>query len=430
MKLISRYNQISLPVILGLFLLSGLGIYILIDNILVADFDDSLLEQSQKIAAYILKNNTFPKPGFADEWHINIQQNNNNREIIPYYATQKEFDEEDKAFVSYRSLTFSCIKNNKRYIIIISKSMEALGGLSRSIALISVITLLSVIIATLLLNHFLLKKLWKPFYNTLNLLKDFKLGSYQKVFFEKTRTDEFDFMNEQVNSMMHSAEKDYVLLKEFTENASHELQTPLSIIRSKLDLIIQGENLSDAQSRAMESAYQGISRLVNLNQSLLLLSKIENHQFNDKSRINLKDKINDKLFQLEEFWLEKKLTVHADINEAYIFANPNLIDILLNNALSNASRHNILNGNITISLTNSQLIISNTGLNSSIDPARIFSRFYKREQHSSNNGLGLSIIKQICDQADILVNYTFQNNQHSFSFTWSPIENITTSLYS
>jgi signal transduction histidine kinase len=417
MKLFTRYNRINLPIILGIFILSGLGFYFWIDYLLITDFDESLGEQAQKISLYAHKNGIFPKAGLTDDWIITYRKSD--KLVPPLCQTTELYDPEDKGYTKYRTLKYSYNKDGHYYLITISKSLEALDDLSLSIAMITVITLLSVLIVTLFLSHFVLRKLWNPFYQTLNLINEFKLGNKQTITFSKIHTDEFNLLNRQLNSMILNAQKEYTILKEFTENASHEMQTPLGIIRSKLDIIVQGENLSEQQSQAMESAYQSVRRLTNLGQSLLLLSKIENNQFNSITIIDLEDKIKDKIIQLEEFWREKHITVNFLREPAVISANNDLLDILLNNLFSNASRHNIETGIIDVDLKQGKLIVSNTGTNEPIDPVRIYSRFYKQRQHSVNNGLGLAIIKRICDQSQIAVSYYFIDQRHTFSFSWS-----------
>ncbi len=416
MKLFTRYNRISLPIIMGIFLLSGLSSYLWIDHLLIADFDDSLHEQAEKIASYAHKNGVFPKAGLTDDWVITYRQSGGMR--LPHYETIQRYDPDDKDSTNYRNLTYSYQQDGHYYLVTISRSLDALEGLSRSIFMITTVTVLLVIIISLLLSHFVLKKLWRPFYDTLSLLKNFKLGRQQQIIFKNTAIDEFQFMNTQLHSMVSNAEKDYLLLKEFTENASHEMQTPISILRSKLDVIVQGENLSEQQTRAMEAAYLSLRRMTNLGQSLLLLSKIENDQFQENRLIDLEDKLKDKITQLSDFWLEKQLVVNLRCMPATITANPDLLDILLNNILSNASRHNVAGGVIDIYLKQGELIVCNTGGKEPIDPTRIYSRFYKQRQHSMNNGLGLAIIKQICDRSKIGVSYEYAEDLHKFSFTW------------
>jgi len=183
-------------------------------------------------------------------------------------------------------------------------------------------------------------------------------------------------------------------------------------------MLIQDEHLSHQQSEIVRSAFAAIKKLSRLNQSLLLLTKISNQQFNNMEEIPLKERIEDKLQQFRELWQTSGITVSSRLSPAIIRASPELIDILLNNLFSNASNHNTPNGNIDIELQPRQLTISNTGLPLALDPRRVFSRFYKGEQHTGHNGLGLSIIKQICEVTSLQPAYRFSGNRHSFSFTW------------
>ncbi|NCD71141.1 sensor histidine kinase [Mucilaginibacter agri] len=416
MKLFNRYNRISLPIIMGIFLISGLCCYLWVNHILISDFDESLTEHAQKITDYINKNGEFPKAVVTDDWMVSYKKIDH--ATPSYFETKELYDQEDKDFVQYRSLSYVFTLKGQHYLIIVSKSLEALSGLSRSIALITTITILVVILVSLVLSHFLLRRLWRPFYTTLDLLREFKLGTPRQLAFENTSTEEFAFMNRQLSEMMRNADKEYLVLKEFTENASHEIQTPLSIIRSKLDIIMQGENLTELQINSIASAFQSVRRLTNLGQSLLLLSKIENNQFIKTEYLDLKERISDKLTQLEEFWGEKQITIDAVLEPASINANADLIDILLNNLFNNAHRHNVDGGLIRVNLQQGVLTIANTGDKKPIDPDKIFTRFYKAEQSSSNNGLGLSIIKQICDQSGIDIKYELSWQMHLFTFEW------------
>ena len=187
------------------------------------------------------------------------------------------------------------------------------------------------------------------------------------------------------------------MLKEFTENASHEMQTPLAIIRSKLDLLIQDENLSEDQSKTMQSAYTAIEKLSRLNQSLLLLAKIENNQFAETTKINLKQKLEEKLDAFHELWQNQNISVSSSLKDASVDLNSELTEILLNNLLSNATRHNFSNGSIRIVLNEKQLEISNSSHEQELNSQQMFSRFFSQDKKNRYNGLGLSIIKQISD---------------------------------
>src|ERR1700730_11908560 len=109
MKLFARYNRISLPIILGIFILSGIGCYIWIDHLLIADFDESLGEQAQKIALYIHKNGNFPQTGLTDDLLVTYQPNN--KIVRPYYETTNHYDPDDKDSSKYRTFYYSYNKD-------------------------------------------------------------------------------------------------------------------------------------------------------------------------------------------------------------------------------------------------------------------------------------------------------------------------------
>jgi len=196
------------------------------------------------------------------------------------------------------------------------------------------------------------------------------------------------------------------------------MQTPLAIIRSKLDLLIQDENLSEEQSKTMQSAYAAIEKLSRLNQSLLLLAKIENNQYAETSSINLKDKITEKLAAFHELWQSQDISVTSSLEDAKVNLNTELADILLNNLFSNATRHNFPNGFIVIELKEKKLKISNSSNEKELNSKQMFLRFFSQEKKSRYNGLGLSIIKQICDVSGFAITYSFVEGQHHFVLSW------------
>jgi signal transduction histidine kinase len=221
-------------------------------------------------------------------------------------------------------------------------------------------------------------------------------------------------MNSTLTEATTQARNEYIALKEFTENASHEMQTPLAVIQSKLDILIQDEDLTEKQSQTLQSTYKAIQKLSKLNQSLLLLAKIENRQYDKIESINLKSKLNEKTEEFKELWQSQNVALSIHLEDVFVDMNTELADILLNNLLSNATRHNYYGGKINIELNNSQLLISNTGKTICLDKGLLFTRFYKPNESNEYNGLGLSIIKQICEASGLAVNYYFTDQLHHF----------------
>ena len=417
MKLFTKYTRINLLIMVIVFLLSAESTYLLTNYALTREMDADLSGIRDRIRDYYGQYHQLPGGHALDEEQVSYEPTGQPMKGSEFTLITRYSQREQKMH-NFRQLVFTLPAGDRLYKVTIAKPLEGLHHLFRAILLVSLLTILTIILAFLLTNRILLRRLWQPFYDALHTMQHFKLGHTRDLHFPKTTTQEFAFMNESLGMATKKAEEDYLLLKEFTENASHELQTPLSIIRSKLEMLIQDEDLSHRQSEIVRSAFAAIKKLSRLNQSLLLLTKISNRQFNHLEEIALQEKVEDKLRQFRELWQAGGIEVTSRLSPTTIRASPELIDILLNNLFSNASNHNSPHGNIDIALEPNRLTISNTGLSVALDPRRMFNRFYKGEQHTGHNGLGLSIIKQICEVTSLEPAYQFSGNRHTFTFTW------------
>jgi signal transduction histidine kinase len=415
MKLFTKYNRINLLATIIIFLFSSVAFYIAIHFFLLQQVDGDLKIEQHEIETYTKEHNVLPEPIPVKDQKISYSLSS---KLLTErnFQTVKGFEGREKD--SYRVLRFGISVNGKTYTATVGKSLEGTDDLARSILLISSVTILLILSVSLIINRVLLKRLWSPFYEALLLIKRFKVDKNQDLNFPKSKIDEFDLMNQTLEKTISQAKKDYLLLKEFTENASHEMQTPLAIIQSKLDLFIQNENLSEEQGKTMQSAYQAIEKLSRLNQSLLLLAKIENNQYAEKSPVNLKQKLNEKIEAFHELWHNQNIHIHSSLTDVVVNMNNELSDILLNNLLSNATRYNLSGGLISIKLTIKELNITNSSPHEQLNEQRLFSRFNKQNE-KGKNGLGLSIIKQIVDISGFTINYFFKDYDHSFIISWT-----------
>jgi len=319
----------------------------------------------------------------------------------------------------YREIVFNVRAGGQWYEVVVGKSMEGTDDITESIVTITVATLLLILLTSIVINRIVVRRLWKPFYNTLAVMQDFEIGKMQEPAFPDSRIEEFSFMNNTLRDATARAREEYLFLKEFTENASHELQTPLAIIQSKLDLLIQDEHLSESQSRVLQSAYQALQKMARLNQSLLLLTKIENGQYEERSAVDMPQKVIEKIIQCEELVKAKNISVQKDIRASTpLFINPLLADILLNNLFSNAIKYTAAGGAITVSVQAGLFAISNSGNGTPLDPQQMFRRFGKPGASTDGVGLGLAIVKQIGDMSDVPVRYEFREGGHRFSLSW------------
>jgi signal transduction histidine kinase len=241
------------------------------------------------------------------------------------------------------------------------------------------------------------------------------MSENKQVRFEKTGISEFDQLNKTLQEMIEKMQADFVNLREFTDNASHEIQTPLAIIKSKLEMMLNDPALSSAQHFQLHEIFETVNRLSKMNETLLLLSKIENRQFVEKSDLDFSSLIKSRLANLEELMELKQITVSLNLASPFIVSiHPMLADVLINNLLSNALKHNHIHGEILITSGNNKIIFSNTGDPLTIDPLNIFKRFVKQGNSPSSSGLGLAIADEICKSNQLILEYVYQNELHCF----------------
>lgn len=255
--------------------------------------------------------------------------------------------------------------------------------------------------------------LFKPFRNTLNRIQNFQINEKKYLKAEPTNVKEFRDLNIFVEEMTKKAVSDFNNLKEFAENASHELQTPVAIAKGKLELLTE-TNLNEQQYSYVEKLETTLNKLSRLNDSLALLTKIENHEFSTNETVNISTIIKDGIDAFQELLSLNNLKLTTDISDSVILKiHPSLAEILWSNLFRNAVNHNIQNGEINIRLNSDYLEISNTGKELNTEPSVLFERFKKGEQNSDSIGLGLSIVKRIVDQNAMPISYTTEKNWHT-----------------
>ncbi len=208
---------------------------------------------------------------------------------------------------------------------------------------------------------------------------------------------------------------DYNNQKQFTENAAHELQTPLAVIKSRIDLLIQSKTISAEDMEQIQEIEKSASKIAHLNKTLLLLSKIENRQFEESKQIELRSLI-DKVISNFDDHIKSKNTVVKKIYSAHpvLQLNPLLAEILFSNLIQNAIRYTSGEGSVDIEITEHSFSISNPGTSLKGNEALLFNRFAKFNSSADSLGLGLAIVKQICDYYGFKIEYSYPGNRHFF----------------
>lgn len=258
------------------------------------------------------------------------------------------------------------------------------------------------------------RKLWQPFDNTLKKMEHFNLEQNINPEFIATDIKEFQRLNQSVALLIKRNKESYRTQKEFTENASHELQTPLAVAQAKLDLLIQ-EDLNKKQSEIVNDLYTVFKRMRRLNKNLLLLARIENAQYTDMQQIDLCEFIQNRIYLFDyPGGYQSSVILKKTSPSLIIKANEVLLESLINNLVVNAMRHSSDNFVNTVEIKDRCLTVSNIAVDGPLDEKLLFCRFKFTDNKKRGNGLGLSIMKAVCDFHGWTITYRYQNKYHSF----------------
>ncbi len=422
MKFLLRATLIYLLITLIVFGAGGIITYNIFIDAIQLETDRYLIERYRDISNYIKEDPGFSaisdskimiipvgalpeRPEgrrgrfqFTDTlvWHQGLKRMENNRKLTSYIKTDGgNYKIEIHDVIVERDDIFQSVFDSQTWLFVI------LG-------------------VVMVISSFLISTwMFRPFNLTLDKIKNFNIKSMQPTSLGKSGIKEFDILNGFINQMTEKVSSDYKNLKEFTENASHELQTPLAITKGKLELLLQQENLTQEQIDLIESSYASITHMSKLNRSLTLLSKIENEEFSNTGPINLSTELNKALDDFNDLIELKNLDLECEIKEELIIKNDKtLIKILLNNILQNAIRHNKEGGKITVELSENTLMVKNTGETLDIPGEQLFERFKKGVQSEKNSGLGLSIVHKICEVSQYNITYDIDGEWHKVTITF------------
>lgn len=315
-----------------------------------------------------------------------------------------------------RMLTESYQVNGQYYKYQVVSSTVEEDDLVESMFWFIVWLYIALILTIVLINNWALKNLWSPFYNILKDLKDFRVEQSSGLTDIQSSTTEFQELKRVADELIERTRKSYINQKHFTENAAHELQTPIAVITSKLELLLEKAELNEQDAATVGEILEITSRLNQLNKSLLLLSRIDNNQFVENERISVSDMIRRLIENLEDLTSYKQISIQIDEDEAPLFveANPYLTEVLLQNLLVNAINHNKTNGSVKITIGYNSLKVCNSSTENKLDRDKLFKRFSKNPGSKHGNGLGLAIIKAICELYDYQISYSFNDGIHCF----------------
>lgn len=266
----------------------------------------------------------------------------------------------------------------------------------------------SLVLSTVFSMHIL-----TPFYKTLRIISRFRVDQHETPKFDRNSTYEFRKLNEQLARMMQRSTRDYLALKEFNENASHELQTPLAIMQSKIDLLINTP-LQNEQLRLLGEMQDQIARLSSVKKALTLLMQLEHYQLK-RNAVDLTTYMHTALTVYQDVIELKGWELHTELAEyVTVDIDAHLLQLVVNNLMSNALKHGA-GPFIKVALTPTSLVFSNPGAPPAIDTTALIPRFHYREDSGNSMGIGLSLVQKIADLQQFNFTYTFEKGLHNLT---------------
>ncbi len=396
-------------------------LYLTIRKQVYKQIDNSLVTEKTIIQDQIEQTGIIPDFNSAFGHQIEVRLLDGHVEPVQILKDTIVTDSAASAGLPFRYLFFAANTSaDKGYTISILRSLDEKTNLLADIGFYMFILFLSLFLISIVLNYIISRKLWEPFYKTVDVAEKFDIQSDKPLELPETNINEFRQLNAVFSRMTKKIVDDYLSLKEYNENAAHEIRTPLAVIRSKTELLMQKKELTKDSLNIIRSINDATNRLFKLTKSLLLISRIENLYFRDEREISLKKIIEKNILNYREIMQLKKISVEMVAeNPAIVKMNETLAEMLISNLFSNAVRYNIDGGFIKCSIRNGFFSISNSGTPLNTDPELLFRRFHKSGNNPQAMGLGLSIVKKIADIYNMGITYTCTGNVHELRLAYS-----------
>jgi signal transduction histidine kinase len=414
MKLVTKTILYYLLLCVPFILIALLASYLLIKRAVNENLNEEIWNKKRRAEALI---NTFKEPKeifFSIDSLSSIKVDTTNGAGYKQKCMLKMDADEDE-LIWYWELKSYYKSKGVNYLITITEPKFENDDLIESLSKVLLLTIAFLILSFFILNWLVSKKLWRPFYTTLDQLNNYDVKQSRNLDFKNTTTTEFKQLNDAVQKMTEKIKRDFLSQKEFTENASHETQTPLAVIKARLDLLLQSQNLKENDMQQLEVIEHAVAKLSSQNKALLLLAKIENNQFKSTEEVDLENVLNKTLILFEDLITSKNISVNKNVSgNSRMKIDPILADILISNLIQNAVRHNEEGGKIEIELKTHSFSIANSGKPLQIKPEELAERFKKNEGSKESIGLGLSIVKSILDSYNYILEYSYKEGNHIF----------------
>lgn len=422
MKLIYRVALRLSIFLLPLMALWAVLFYITMVDEINDEADDTLEDYSEMIIIRMLAGRELPPLNSGsnnsysivpvDEFYVDTHPR------INYYDAEVYIPEKEETEPARILTTIFQDAGGNYYELKVATPTFEKEDLLRAIFFWVVILYLLLLTTTLILTMWVFHRSMRPLYELLQWLDHYRPGQKNSRVPNNTRIKEFSKLNTAAQEAVDRVENVVEQQKQFIGNASHELQTPLAVLGSRIEWLLDKTEPNEMQAEELLKMQRSLSHIVRLNKTLLLLTKIENGQFPESRPIALGSFIEEQAELYNEIYADRGLSCETDIQEDFtVEMNESLASTLTNNLLKNAFVHSEPGSKIAIIVRPRELSVSNDGVQP-LDADRIFDRFFQGEKKEGSTGLGLALVKAVCKYYHLGLEYRFDNGRHCFSVTW------------
>lgn len=398
MKLSRLYKQYSIIALLVVVLIGSVFQYLIFKNSMNLSADDNLDELKHSLIKYVERNDAFMTAGELGVKNGRLKYMLvSSSDFETYHEDTVIWSEKAKKFRDFRIINFPVRIKNQPYKVSISLRTMGHEDLITSTFFSFICVFFLLLLYILLISHFFTKNIWDPFRLFLNELKTTDISKQNTFSFSRTNIDEINELEKAYSRMMKRIQNDYRKTKELSENITHELQTPLTILRSKVDHLQQIYEQDEHTMAILQSLQNNINRVSYFNRSLMLLTRINNDQYCEFALFDFSVIIREKTDDYIEIIHAKNITLSINQSGSFIHEiNPTLLDLMINNIITNAVKYNrSRSGYITITINADEIVFENP-YEGSLPNGNLFERFKKDKKQKDSTGLGLSIVEAIC----------------------------------
>ena len=414
MKLLTKSTLLIATLSLFLFFIMGVIFFQVLKNISISDLNRELVDLKELVVDYMKETQGEELKALPGIDSLSVRRLERATGAGDILRDTLMFDNKDEQYKTFRYIQFELELGARDYLVKIYKSTNPTDLLVERVTLMITLMVILFLGGIFILNRVIFASLWKDFFEALEKLKQFETSKEPVVLGEQD-IEEFAELKRVLEDMTRRLAKDYRELKEYTDHTTHELQTPLAVIKSKTELLIQSENLGAEEMKCLQAINTSVQQLSRLNATLTLITRIENRQFTERDEINLNDLLDHHLELLEEHIGLRSLNVIRKYEgNMMLYMDQGLADLMIANLLKNAIVHNVENGTIVVETHDDYLTIYNDGLPLQFSEEELFSRFVRDTTRSGNFGLGLSLVKKVCESYNFSINYSYDNQQHTF----------------